>query len=715
MPTATHRPTSWRALSLCACLATLVGSLAWTSLPRPIERRGPLLGPSSSAPIAPDGVARQLALDSSEPATSGSRRSPTEAVAFDSGRWIEGVVEFPNGHDGSEPVRVIARGAPWGEAEAPTREYKGTVGEGGRFRVAFATATTRGELLLESSTLYLPGRQWIELADHVDEVVLRPQRGGLLRCCIEPVAGDGLPSDLIVSVLGTHASGRARRERLRPVGDGAFEAWQLPPGSSFALDVSGSGVLDEHRAGLCVTAGEVTTVVLTLRAGLRVELTVVDDLGVPVKRFEITATPLAALATENAAPQSRLADNDAGTAGLTGLTVGEWSICVAAPGHASRAHEVELLAQSTPLRVTLNRAATLAGQVLDPDGRSVQGATVRCTLVTPTSAQLDEDCPQSCTDREGRFELTDVPAGELQVTAYADGFAPSTPIDSVVAPGETIGSLALRVRRCGAITGRVVGAPGALDLVVVELASNRRWSEPIDADGGFSVANLVPGEFELSLTRDEAASGGEVPRTTRALSQRVAVDAGRTTPVTLRVASDTRTSLCVVLMLADQPLVGARVECSPDVGDAEQGLALSCGTTDTFGRVALDLPREAACYVLAVTSASGTVARLPIRVRGLDAEDLALRVPIEGIRGRVVDRDGRPHDCARIELDTAPRRSTRTDAEGRFTFAHVGPGRHLLAVDSGTSDAEGPRPTTEVELELTAGESRDDVVVRLDV
>src|SRR5271155_3193061 len=72
----------------------------------------------------------------------------------------------------------------------------------------------------------------------------------------------------------------------------------------------------------------------------------------------------------------------------------------------------------------------LRGQVTDPSGGAVAGATV--LLTTPTGAAMD-----TTTNKDGVYEFKDLASGTYVIKAVAQGFALFTKSDVVVTGGQT--------------------------------------------------------------------------------------------------------------------------------------------------------------------------------------------------------------------------------------------------------------------------------------
>jgi Carboxypeptidase regulatory-like domain/PDZ domain len=167
--------------------------------------------------------------------------------------------------------------------------------------------------------------------------------------------------------------------------------------------------------------------------------------------------------------------------------------------------------------VEAEAGAFVAGVVLDPDGRPVEGAVVRCADRDPEVA--------ATTDGEGRFQV-DPGAEGCSAFAHHEGFAAS---DRVVLSARRRNTITLNSP--GGIDGEVVDERGApMQAYVIAIESYRggatedspsgRTLKIEDAAGAFSWPKLPPGEYVLT-----AAAEGRPP----VHSDPIAVEIGRTT------------------------------------------------------------------------------------------------------------------------------------------------------------------------------------------
>src|SRR6516162_6392127 len=98
-----------------------------------------------------------------------------------------------------------------------------------------------------------------------------------------------------------------------------------------------------------------------------------------------------------------------------------WRLCIAS---------VFVIMFAAALGAQAPTGGVLRGQVTDPSGASVAGATV--LLTTPSGASMD-----TTTNKEGLYEFKDLAPGKYQIKAVAQGFALYTKTDVGVTAGQT--------------------------------------------------------------------------------------------------------------------------------------------------------------------------------------------------------------------------------------------------------------------------------------
>jgi len=169
-----------------------------------------------------------------------------------------------------------------------------------------------------------------------------------------------------------------------------------------------------------------------------------------------------------------------------GLTAGEWSIHVSAPGFEDQDRTVTLAPGSAPLVFVLVPQGRIRGRVVDASGAAVAGAEV-ADETTGNGEQLS--------DSEGRFEL-DVSSGAHRVRARHARAGISDVLEFELASGETIEDLVLTLGPGARLEGRVLDAAGGPAWGIPVYAG--RADTTTDSDGAFVLEGLAPGTIRVS-------------------------------------------------------------------------------------------------------------------------------------------------------------------------------------------------------------------------
>jgi len=381
-----------------------------------------------------------------------------------------------------------------------------------------------------------------------------PTRGGVVRAA---AAGYGtawqrIPSEpgATVALLlppGARLAGRVVDEDRRPVADVEVAAFDVPygrrpprartdragrfdllvsAGRSYTLRAERAGWAPAEVTGVAPAPGaEASELEVVLRRGRTGVGRVVDEADEPVAGAVVRLVPSVGTTSYRRRPLARSRNDGAsgtttadGTFRIADLTGGRYDLEVAAPGFAPAivpGVEVPEGAGATDLgTVVLSPGLRIAGRIVDPEGRPVEGAGV-----TPRPAETfglgfatragDRERVVSAAD--GGFEIVDLAAGrpvdlEVERTGYADntvrGVSPplAEPLRVVLRPtvtvrGEVVDPEGLPVEGALVTARTFRPEPG-------EMRAGRSGGGQARTgrDGAFEIADVEPGEVVLSAS-----------------------------------------------------------------------------------------------------------------------------------------------------------------------------------------------------------------------
>jgi hypothetical protein len=175
------------------------------------------------------------------------------------------------------------------------------------------------------------------------------------------------------------------------------------------------------------------------------------------------------------------------------IPYGRQVVGIYARGYAVRLITIEPTTKPELGDILLDRGVSVAGRVVDLEGRPVAAARVH---VQPLGWRLDplasrretHGVPPAFSGRDGRYRIDGVPAGSVNVVAGSPDLAPAMvgPIDVGADP---VTAPDLRLAPGGAIVGRVVNG---------NWLSIDRVGVPLDGDR-FEIGGLPTGDYKLLL------------------------------------------------------------------------------------------------------------------------------------------------------------------------------------------------------------------------
>ncbi|WP_426734193.1 carboxypeptidase regulatory-like domain-containing protein [Myxococcus faecalis] len=514
------------------------------------------------------------------------------------------------------------------------------------------------------------------------ELVLEPSvvfAGRVVDEALRPVAG---------SKLTLFHTAHSRFFQTSSNGDGRFMLGPLPA-STYGLQVD-----DDQRVGPCmreVSPDELEAEDIVLhRPRTIVGQVLLDEQPVAHVHVEVVDTRVTA-------------ETDArGRFVLEGLPPGDYVLKARHGQHQGQA-ETTLDEEQTEAEVTvrLGTLVRVTGVVRDTAGQPIRGATVlansRGTVYTGTEA---------VTGADGRFELEEATLGTHHFTVSAKGFLPTDTTEVEVTHHTP--PVELTMERAFVIEGIVVDAAGT-PLPDITLSAmkwlrqpkGRRDGKPHDLEHGDPDAPFADGPVIDALTDD---AGRFVLNLPSPGLHRLTPDVPGFLATTLEVeapAQDVRVVMQpgarvvgTVVDLKDTPIPNVAVTLTP-VGEEEP--VPSWGRSDAQGAFQLEgVPPGR--FVLRATFEHRGVGDATVDVTVTATETKTVTVRMDGglsISGLVVNEAGTPLPGASVfaypltEPDPSRRRfghhaplpppaQDQSNEQGRFTLAHLSPGRYRV-------------------------------------
>lgn len=272
-------------------------------------------------------------------------------------------------------------------------------------------------------------------------------------------------------------------------------AWTRPSSNMLYLHAAAPGYATSMIAARTGTEST-RDVIIALSPGSKLAVTVVEPNGAPIPGAKVSLLGLES-------QEWNFATDADGQFEFDGLdpVVRSYGLHVTHPGHPARLINVQPGPAGRTLhqRVVLSRGVMVLGQVTDPNGRPVVGATVGNT----TSAIM-WNCLKARTNEHGQYQLGAVDTGELVLWATHERHAPFVTHMKLEADRfERRVDIQLGCPRV--FSGRVVDVAGR----PVPQAKVKMWGyheltdlvaaeHPCDASGRFTIPN-APAEGELEL------------------------------------------------------------------------------------------------------------------------------------------------------------------------------------------------------------------------
>jgi protocatechuate 3,4-dioxygenase beta subunit len=338
--------------------------------------------------------------------------------------------------------------------------------------------------------------------------------------------------------------------------------------------------------------------------------------------------------------------------------------------------------------------ASLAGVVVDPDGKPVEHAHISAFATIPDGENNHfSDVPgsQKLTDTSGRFEIPRVHSVfEVTLTASAQGFASSANEVLYMDPGERKSDLKLILRAPMKIGGRVVdkdGKPAAGASVTAWSFVGSTGHATTGNDGRFTLENLAEGvhrvEANDAISRSMARNQ-QVPAGTMDLELVLKDIQGR--PRGTKAPAPNLLRGTVLDADTNKPLPDISVKGAGYIGTMTIDISKS-----EPGKFTAELPEPRVRLAL---SSPGYAPLITEQITWNTSEKLIERTyrleKGRTVTARLVDGEGKPAADVRVRLlvqgdayvaqQSEPVASVRSDRKGRVRFVNVGAGLQRLDI-----------------------------------
>lgn len=537
----------------------------------------------------------------------------------------------------------------------------------------------------------------------------RPVAGATLKLSTRPMMGDALVLEFFSPVTKPALALTVQSDAA-----GAYTFRDVAPRTDYYLKADHPGYASVQESLVQVgERGEFPGPEIVLRLGSGLTGYVRDVGSNPVPDAELLLDSAYVMNWEADNPDRLIATSDStGYYEFKNVPQGPRNLMVRAEGYGVQVrsgNDLQFKGEPDDTRqidFVLEPGFPIHGTVLDPEGLGVKGAKVSAVHFQNQTTSRGE----SVTDEQGRFRIENLREGSYIMMVQAPGFSqerlnrvPAGKIDVVI-----------DLKRQACVTGRLVAPGGGSPALRAELQRTSPKTSPSEiqifestniaadvvagGDGGFTLCGVEPGYYMV------VGSGeGYAPTVSNTFQVLDGQDPPPVT-VTLQVGGTIRGR---VVDPGGSPVANASVisrdEQTPDNGnDAFFGSFVTSTATERTGRTNAEgefvLPNLAPGNYKVVVDhpqyAGATITGLHV-TDGQTTQTAQITLLAGGIvRGNVI-QGGTAVQRAFLQLYSTVEASrsyqTRSDAEGRFEFAHVRPGTYkLTATRSSPTSSSDP-------------------------
>jgi carboxypeptidase family protein/polysaccharide lyase family 4-like protein len=383
------------------------------------------------------------------------------------------------------------------------------------------------------------------------------------------------------------------------------------------------------------------------------------------------------------------ASNAEGILKIAALQAGKYSIRIQAKGFVPTTLRERVVKEGEAIdlgEIRLEPGLEIAGTVRDEAGSPVVGASVNAKFFEEGRRLSAKDEA----DREGRFRISGLPSGNIDIRTEAKGFFAN--MKEQVAAGTQ--NLELKMIRQGSLSGQILDDRSGLPVTVFQMEwspetapgftplwSYAQWRAFEDAEGRFRIEDLRPQSYSLRVK-----ARGYKP----AVQEGIRVDASDSAPVQFRMETGAMLRGIVLDAETREPVAGATARAA----------GLYPVETDSEG--AFSLQGVEGKFTLIITHPSYPAAEVPDVTSGR-TEPLEILLSKGGsVEGIVYGQNGDPLPGAEVSTPQQDRHADRTDAAGHYRLEGLPAGQRVLTKVDVPGTYEGFESQT---VEVRVGQS----------
>jgi protocatechuate 3,4-dioxygenase beta subunit len=179
-----------------------------------------------------------------------------------------------------------------------------------------------------------------------------------------------------------------------------------------------------------------------------------------------------------------------------------------APGYAPSFSDV-VEVKDTDIKdvaVVMKTNVTISGEVVDFRGEPVERAVLEATQrLWLGVTSVFESFGRMVSDSSGKFTFSNLPPGEIRLTAQKEGFAPSQQLTFTLNPGEVKTGVKIVLRESRCIAGRITNTEGEpvenvyVSVYATDRSENSSGNTRSDDEGHYRIEGLADTLHDISL------------------------------------------------------------------------------------------------------------------------------------------------------------------------------------------------------------------------